>query len=224
MKAAVAYVRVSTGKQRDEGISVDMQIARLKAYAAAHDLAIVAVYGDAVSAKDIKSRPGMQAVLALANRKHIACVLVFKLDRAFRNTVEALQTAKALDKAGVALHSLSENLDTKSAIGNFSFTLMASLAELERKTIAERTRAAMQHMRSQGLYTGGNAPYGFAVDSEGILVENPEEMAVVQKVRELKANGVSFRKIIGTLDALDIKTRKGTSFQIAQIQKMVKAA
>lgn len=224
MKAAAIYVRVSTGKQRDEGVSIDMQIAKLKAYAMAHDLTIVAVYGDAVSAKDIKSRPGMQAVLTLAQSKRIACVLVFKLDRAFRNTVEALETAKTLDKAGVALHSLSENLDTKSAIGEFTYTLMASLAQMERKTIAERTSAAMQHMKSEGMYTGGQASYGYSVDHDGALVKNSKEMVIVEKIRSLRADGVSYRKIIEALDSLNLKTRKGTKFQLAQIQRIVKAA
>lgn len=222
MRNAIAYVRVSTGKQRDEGISVDMQIARIRAYALIHDMTVVAVYGDAVSAKSIRHRPGMQAVLTLAQSKEIACVLVFKLDRAFRNTVEALQTAKTLDKAGVALHSLSENLDTKSAIGEFTYTLMASLAQMERKTIAERTRAVMQHLKSEGRYTGGRATYGYSVDPDGRLIENPEEQAVIGTIRALRADGVSIRRIIQALNELGMRSRQGTPFQIAQVQRIVK--
>jgi site-specific DNA recombinase len=223
MRTAIAYVRVSTGKQRDEGVSVDMQISKIKAYAAFNDLTLAAIYGDAISAKNIKARPGMQAVLDLARRKRIQHVLVFKLDRAFRNTVEALETAKMLDKSGVALHSLTEKLDTKSAMGEFVFTLMASLAQMERKTIGERTKAAMGHKKANGEYTGGQAPYGYS-SVDGKLVANPEEQEALNGMKTLQLMGFSTRRIVVALANDGIRTRKGTHFTQTQVCRILKAA
>ena len=70
-------------------------------------------------------------------------MVVYKLDRIFRSTVYALETTKMFDKWGVFFHSIKETLDTQSAMGWFFFTLTAALAEMERRIIGERTKAAL---------------------------------------------------------------------------------
>ena len=67
--------------------------------------------------------------------KEIQAVIVYKLDRIFRNTSDALDTTRYFDAHGVALHSIEESLNTRSAMGEFFFTLMAALAQMERKLI-----------------------------------------------------------------------------------------
>ena len=51
--------------------------------------------------------------------------MVYKLDRIFRSTVDALETTKAFEKWGVSFHSVEEMLDTRTAMGRFFFTLTA---------------------------------------------------------------------------------------------------
>ncbi|MEW6351712.1 MAG: recombinase family protein, partial [Thermodesulfobacteriota bacterium] len=109
MKAAVGYIRVSTQEQAQEGVSLEMQIAKIKAYSDLNDLFLAGIYGDpGISGKSIKARPGIQAVLSLVKAKRIGAVVVYKLDRLGRNTIETLDIAKRMDKAGVALHSITE--------------------------------------------------------------------------------------------------------------------
>ena len=101
---AIGYIRVSTEEQAATGISLDAQRAKIEAYATLKDLELVGIVEDAgKSAKDLK-RPGVQQVLDMARRKAVDAVIIIKLDRMFRCTVDALNTAQDFDRRGAALH------------------------------------------------------------------------------------------------------------------------
>lgn len=97
MKAA-GYIRVSTEDQAKEGVSLENQKAKIRAYAELKDLELTEIIEDAgISAKNLR-RPGMQRVLQLARSREIKAVIVFKLDRMFRSTVDALETTQNFDR------------------------------------------------------------------------------------------------------------------------------
>ena len=153
--SAIGYVRVSTEDQAKEGVSLDNQKSKIEAYCQLKDLELSEIVEDAgISAKNLK-RPGVQKVLRMARKKKIDAIVVYKLDRIFRSTVDALETTKMFDKWGVSFHSIEETLDTQSAMGRFFFTLTAALAEMERRIIGERTKAALAHKRAKRESTGG---------------------------------------------------------------------
>jgi DNA invertase Pin-like site-specific DNA recombinase len=225
MKTAVGYIRVSTEEQSREGVSLEMQATKIRQYAALNDLALVEIIEDAgISGKSIKARPGIQTVLNMVKTKSVDCVIVYKLDRLARNTIECLEMAKDMDRAGCALHSISEKLDTQSALGRFFFTLTASLAEMERSVIAERTVAALQQKRANGFKTGGACPYGYSVDSQGRLISHPGEQRAIKRIHQLRRKGYSYRKVADALTKEGIFTRKGTPFQETQIIRILRAA
>lgn len=208
MKKAVGYIRVSTDGQAESGLSLEAQRAKIQAYASLKDLELVEIIEDAgISAKNLK-RPGMQRIMEMVRKKEIDAVIILKLDRMFRNTVDALNTSQIFQKRGVALHSITESLDTESAIGGFFFTLIAALGEMERKLIGERTKTALAQKRERGEKTGGNVPYGFSQEG-GKLVENEEEQATLQMMRQLKADGLSLQKIANKLNNDGIKAKMG---------------
>ena len=205
---AVGYVRVSTEDQAKEGVSLDNQKSKIKAYCELKDLELREIVEDAgISAKNLR-RPGVKKVLRLARRKEIDAVVVYKLDRIFRSTVDALETTKAFDKWGVSFHSIEETLDTRSAMGRFFFTLTAALAEMERRLIGERTKAALAHKRSRNEKTGGDIPFGYDL-SHGLLVKNDEEQVVIRIIRRLHGQGLSLRGICTELESEGHKTKRG---------------
>ena len=74
---AVGYVRVSTEDQAREGVSLDNQTAKIKAYAELKDLDLMEIVADAgISAKNL-NRPGVQRVLDMARKKEVGAVVVF---------------------------------------------------------------------------------------------------------------------------------------------------
>src|SRR4030043_766794 len=100
MTTAIGYIRVSTEDQAREGVSLDNQKSKITAYCQLKDLNLIEVIEDAgISAKNLK-RPGVQKVINMARKKQINAVVVYKLDRVFRSTVEALETTKLFDKCG----------------------------------------------------------------------------------------------------------------------------
>ena len=176
----IGYVRVSTEDQAKEGVSLENQKSKIEAYSQLKDLTLVEIVEDAgLSAKNLK-RPGVQKVLRLARKKEIDAIVVYKLDRIFRSTTDALETTRLFEKWGVSFHSIEETLDTQSAMGRFFFTLTAALAEMERRIIGERTKAALSHKRKRNEKTGGDVPYGYNLSSVGILIKNDAEQKVIK--------------------------------------------
>jgi len=208
---AVGYVRVSTEDQAKEGVSLDNQKAKIKAYCQLKDLELREVIEDAgISAKNLR-RTGVQRVLSLARRKEIDAVVVYKLDRVFRSTIDALETTKAFDKWGVSFHSIEETLDTRSAMGRFFFTLTAALAEMERRLIGERTKAALSHKKSRNEKTGGDIPFGYDLTPQGLLTKNEDEQRVIRIIRKLHGQGFSLRRICSELEREGHKTKRGNA-------------
>ena len=206
---AIGYIRVSTDDQAREGVSLDNQKAKIKAYCDLKDLELVDVIEDAgISAKNL-NRPGIKKVLELSQSKQVDAIVTYKLDRMFRSTVDALETTKKFDKWGVSFHSLQENLDTKSAMGKFFFTLTAALAEMERGIVAERTKAALSHKRAKMEKTGGDVPFGYNLTENGLLVANEAEQKAISLMVELRNKGYSLRAIAGELEAEGYRTRRG---------------
>ncbi len=224
MKRADGYIRVSTEEQSREGVSLEMQAAKIRQYAELNDLALVEIIKDAgISGKSIKARPGIQNVLDMVKGRKVEAVICYKLDRLARNTIECLEMAKVMDRAGVALHSISEKLDTQSALGRFFFTLIASLAEMERGIISERTAAALQQKRRNGEKTGGCVPYGYLVQ-DGLLIPNPKESRVIERMRQLRTEGYSYQGVAEKLAEDRVYNRKGRKFAETQIIRILKAA
>lgn len=223
MKKAIGYIRVSHESQVETGLSLDAQRAKIEAYAALKDLSLVEIIEDAgISAKNLK-RPGMQRVLELAHRKEVEAVIILKLDRMFRNTVDALETARMFDKKGIALHSIAESLDTHSALGKFFFTLTAALAEMERGLIGERTRTALAQKKARGEKTGGHVPYGFSLVGKK-LVPNVREQEILRRMSDMRGQGMSFQRVADLLNAEGILTKKGTAWDRARVFKTLQNA
>jgi site-specific DNA recombinase len=205
----IGYARVSTEDQAKEGVSLDNQKAKIEAYCQLKDLELREIIEDAgISAKNLR-RPGVQKVLKLARGKEIDAIVVYKLDRIFRSTIDALETTKAFDKWGVSFHSIQETLDTRSAMGRFFFTLTAALAEMERRLIGERTKAALAHKKSRNEKTGGDIPFGFDLTAEGLLVKNEREQRVIRIIKKLHGEGFSLRRICRELEWEGHRTKKG---------------
>ncbi|MFC1539218.1 recombinase family protein [Candidatus Latescibacterota bacterium] len=95
---AIEYIRVSTDEQAGHGVSLDNQKAKIRAYAEVKEVELIEIVEDAgISAKNL-NRPGVQRVLDIAKSKKVDAVIVYKLDRMFRNTIDALETTKLFDR------------------------------------------------------------------------------------------------------------------------------
>jgi site-specific DNA recombinase len=220
MMKAIGYTRVSTEEQAKGGSSLDMQRAKIQAYAQLEDMELVDIIEDAgISGCSIKGRPGVQRVLQMIRERKVDALVIFKLDRLARNTQETLLIATICENQRVSLHSITERLDTKSAIGRFFFTLMASLAEMERQLIGERIQAVMDLKKERGEVRG-TAPYGMkAVD--GKLVPDQEERAVIDRILTLHQQRLTIYQIVEVLRREGRVNRRGRPIAKTQVHNII---
>jgi site-specific DNA recombinase len=151
-------------------------------------------------------------------------VVIFKLDRLARNVKEAVEIADLLQKKGVALHSISERLDTGSASGRLFYNILSAMAQWEREMIGERTRTALSVKRDKGQRISRHAPYGFTFDNNSNLVIVEAEQATISKIRELRAIGHSIRAIVNHLAVHGYRNRAGKNFGVKEVWEITKAA
>lgn len=220
------YIRVSTDAQSDEGVSLDAQRAKIERWAAAYGRDLVAIHEDAgiSGAKDADERPGLAAALAdLAENRADALVIV-KLDRLARS-MRILVTLVEEVFRDKGLISLSESVDTTTAMGRAFVQFCGIMAELERGLICERTRAAMAHLKSIGVKVGA-IPLGQradGVDEHGRirLVEDPEEQATRRRIAELRAEDRTLREIAEILTWEKRPTKRGGCWQPETIRRIL---
>lgn len=195
---AIGYIRVSTEDQAREGISLDNQEAKIKAYATLNGLDLTEIIKDAGISGKTLNRPGIAKVLKMIEAREIEAIIVYKLDRLSRKTLDNLTLIESFDSNGIAFHSIMEKIDTKSAQGRFFLTILSALAQMERDLIAERTRDALAHKKTKREWTG-RIPFGYRVE-DSHLVEDPEAMKTIQKAKRMKTDGKSIRAISEALN------------------------
>jgi len=210
---AIAYARVSTEEQAREGVSLDLQEARIRAYCQMQGLDLVAVVREeGVSAsKPLASRPGGAELLQLIAEHQAGHVVALKLDRLFRDTADALTLTRKWDKAGLALHLVDmggQTLNTASAMGRMFLTMTAAFAELERNLIAERTSAALRHKQEQGEVVS-RAPRGLRIVGTR-LEADPESdgLQMATRARELREQGLTYRAVAEQLTREGYRPRR----------------
>lgn len=103
---------------------------------------------------------GMVALMLAAGVRHL---VITKLDRGFRNTLDCLTTLADLAAKGIAVHVLDLQLDTSTSVGNFVLTVMAAMAQLENERRSERQKDVFKVRRAQSLRCG-KVPYGKRLD------------------------------------------------------------
>ncbi len=220
---AIGYVRVSTQGQAEEGVSLEAQAAKLRAWAELQGAELVLFSDEGISGKRADNRPGLVAALAACGRGD--ALVVYSLSRLSRSTADTLRLAEALERKGSDLVSISEKIDTTSAAGRMVFRMLAVLAEFERDQIADRTRFALAHKRAKGEKTGGCVPFGFSATEEGKLLPHKGEQQSLALALELRESGKSLRGIAAELEARGIRRKCGGSRWSAEaVKQLVRTA
>jgi site-specific DNA recombinase len=175
------------------------------------------------------NRPGVERVLEMVKKRQVDGVIFYKLDRLSRSTRDVVLLIDLFNRKDVALVSLVESLDTKSAMGRFFVRMIASLAELERETIGDRTRMGMEHLKKLGMPVG-TAPYGWRsqgsnrmlpLGEKRPLVPHVGEQAIIAEARALRASGLSLREIADCLNTEGHKTRRGTEWRFQYVARIL---
>lgn len=136
----IGYMRTSTDKQ-----SGDLQEDAL------NEAGCDKIYSDRASGRNMK-RPAFN--LMLSEVKPGDVIVVWKLDRLGRSFIQVVQTVNDFAARNIEFISLTETIDTTTAMGEFVFHTMAALVQLERQIISERTRAGLAATKARGTRLG----------------------------------------------------------------------
>jgi DNA invertase Pin-like site-specific DNA recombinase len=220
---ALGYVRVSTDKQAERGISLEAQAEKIRAMGVVHGVALAEIIVDGGESAKSLNRPGMARLLAMVDAGEVRTVIIAKLDRLTRSVKDLCTLLERFERRGVALVSVAESLDTSSAAGRLVLNIMTAVSQWEREAIGERTRDAMRHKRSNGERVG-NIPYGYRLATDGRhLEEDPAEQAVLAEIRRRRREGATLRGIAAALNQRELQTRRGTVWRLESVARALKA-
>jgi len=204
---AAIYTRVSTEDQAKEGFSLDAQLDKLRSYCKARDWTIAGEYvDDGYSGRNVK-RPAYTRMMEEMDKWDT--ILVIKMDRIHRNSKNFMLMMEDLKKHGKEFVSMTESLDTSTAMGRFVMDIIQRIAQLESEQIGERVYIGMeQKARTNGGVLGFNIPYGYDY-IDGKLVINEDEARIVKEIYSWYSDGKSMGEIAKMLNNSKIPTKKG---------------
>lgn len=139
----IGYARVSTKEQ-----NLDLQLDALKR------AGCLEVYQEKISSRKAQ-RPELEHALKALRAGDT--LVIWKLDRLGRSLSELIKIVADLKDRNIFLESISDKLDTESAMGKLFFQFMAMMAEYERNVIQERTIDGLTAARARGR-KGGRPP------------------------------------------------------------------
>jgi len=176
------YIRVSTEEQAKSGMSLAAQTEKLKAYCSVNEWPFI-IYEDAgISGSTITDRPALSKLLDDCKNNKIKIVLVYKLDRLSRSLRDIILTIDELREYKVDFVSVTEQIDTTTAVGQLMFHMIGAFAEFERNITKERIALGMNKKASDG-YNQSRAPFGYYFE-DGIMIKHPEDSEIVKNIFE----------------------------------------
>jgi len=192
-KIALAYVRVSTAEQADEGASLDAQAAMLTAEAERRGWDVEVVVDAGYSAKDM-SRPALQGALDRLDAGEADVLMAVRIDRVSRSVRDFSELLHRAERRRWELVMLNPSLDTTDPSGEFTTLVLAAAAQYERRLIGARTREGMAQRRAEGVHCG--RPRTLPLD-------------VVERIVRAREAGQTLRAIAEDLTAAGVPTARG---------------
>src|SRR5918996_1406552 len=134
-----------------------------------------------------------------------------------RDTLTAAIAERMAQKTGAVILSVTGAGDGEGPEAVLMRTIIDAFAQYERTLIAMRTKTAMAHKRAMGERVDA-VPYGYQLAADGVhFVAAPDEQAVIDIVRRLRAGGLSYRAIAAELNQRGLTNRAGGRFMATQV-------
>lgn len=195
-----------------------MQKDRIAAWCLGNGYDLDAVFVETMSGGRMDNRPELNKAVGLACKLR-GILVVYSLSRFSRSVRDTLAMSEQLDQAGANLASLTERLDTSSAVGRMVFKMLSTLAEFERDQISERTRNALNHMRRGNRRISGKIPFGYTLNADRVsLTPDAGEQATIARIAGYRAEGLSLAAIALRLNSDGVKTREAKTWFPATVK------
>lgn len=234
VKRVVIYARISVST--DESVSIARQIDLARTHAKAKGWAVVGEFQDeGISATSVppEERPGWSALLA--SGLGFDTVIVWKIDRLARRTLDFLNATQAIAERGAGIVAVEDAIDMTTKQGEAFATLMAVFGQLEAGAISDRVRSARTHLIHAGRVVGGSVPYGWKSvknpDGQGkVLAHDPERIEWVRGMATRALDGETIYSIAQWLTNEDAPLpqatqgrRKHAAFNYVTVERLLRS-
>lgn len=233
-RRALGYIRVSTQRQADEGISMTNQDEQLRAYCLRNDIELVEVHSDGGYSATHGNRPGLQAMFAAAMRPGSAIteVVVYSFSRLFRDNFLLEDYRRKLKRSGVRLIAITQEVGD-DAEGDLVRGVLSKFDEYQSAQTGKFTRDSMRKNARAGFWNGGVVPFGYRTEvaemcgtkaKKRLVIEEPEAL-LVKQIYKMKRVGVGqgpmgYKKIVTHLNAVGT-TLRGRKFHVSNVREIL---
>lgn len=219
----IGYAQVSTQEQATEGVSLEAQEHRIRAWAAATGAELADLVRDegVSGAKLLADRPGGRRIAQLldARRPAVDAVVVVRMDRLGRDAAEQIALLKRFRTGKVGLAAIAQQIDLATPHGRAMAQIGAVFNELERALIAERTTEALAELRQQGR-AWNHPPFGWQVTA-GRLEPVESEQETLAMARQLRAAGASYKRIAAQLTAEGRQAKRAGAWSAMSVRSVL---
>ena len=222
-----AYIRYSSVMQ-DDGFSVEYQLNEINEYCKRHDLTLYKTHIDqAHTAKHVAGRDAFFDLLNEIQNGNVDIVIVFKMNRMFRNAEESHVYRKKFRQLKVKIISVTEPIDEETSAGRLTANMLANLDQYQSEVTADFVKSAHREMARQGYFTGGVIPIGFIsqVEKHGKkerkrLIINEDIAPHIVRAFEMFADGFNVKYILSYLRENGVKNQKGKNIRESVLRRM----
>jgi DNA invertase Pin-like site-specific DNA recombinase len=224
----IAYLRVSTDLQAEQGMGLDIQRKGVRAYAKGNGHSIVCWYSDeGVSGSNgLDTRQGLLDALNELEDHSAAGLVVYRLDRLARKLTVQEATLARVWALGCSVYSVDlgevPQDDPDDPMRTALRQMVGVFAQLERGMIAARLRAGRRLKDERGGYAGGAPRFGVRAEGRE-LVQDEREQHVIARIRELHDQGQSSRLIADALNGEGLPSKRGGSWSSATVARVVRS-
>ena len=198
-----AYVRVSTGHEGQQNSFQSQTEYYEHRFSNDPHYLFTDIFSDSGISGAKENRPGFQAMLEKARTGQLDFIYTKSISRFARNTLMILSVVRELRSIGVGIVFDEQNINTLRSEGELMLTILAGIAEEERKSVRTNVQWALRNKCLRGeVMVNTNRLIGYDKDELGKLIINPAQAKVVRKIFRLYLDGISTYKIAQVLDQL----------------------
>ena len=172
--SAAGYIRVSSAEQATKGLSIETQMAEIKAYAEQHGMKLVDVYVDRgiTARKSLHKRVDFMRMMHDVQSGKIKHIIVLRLDRFFRNIYDYHRMMNEyLTPNNCDWSAVKEQYSTATTNGRLMINLRLSIAEQECDTDSDRIKDVFQNRVKNGYAITGAQPFGFKIENKKVVID-----------------------------------------------------
>ena len=221
MKSYFAYIRVSTTRQGEEGVSLQEQRRAIVEYASRRGITVTEWFEEQLSAAK-RGRPVFTRLVCMLKSKQAAGIIIHKIDRGARNLRDWADMADLMDR-GIEVHFAHESIDLHTRSGRLSADILAVVAADYIRNLREEVVKGINGRLKQGLFPFA-APVGYLNNGSGkVKTVDPVRGPFVTLAFELYASRQhTLQTLADELFARGFRTKTGNRVRFNQLATILR--